>query len=201
MGLSCSWIAIKGASQADLLDAIGMETSDQKVIPGEQSTKFSFHSFPNGWSVLFSEDFDWGDHERVRDLSRFGSAIGCQFEDHVEMTSTAVGAKDGVELWRVHHFNTPKYRLDISAAPPSELEAIKAKFFRLQDEDGGEKSSVDYICEIPISLAKAITGYHPLEDDSDEMTYFTALKLLGAAEPEPYKRPGLFSLLFKPKRA
>ncbi len=78
------------------------------------------------------------------ELSRLSLTLGCQFEDKVDMTSTVWAVENGAALWRVHHDTTQsKYRLDVSGDPPAALEGIKAKWFAEQDQDGGEKSSVD----------------------------------------------------------
>src|SRR4051812_6310021 len=107
MGFMCSWIAVEGVSREDLLDFVQMEATDTETLPCTGEYLFSFHAFANGWSVLFSEDFAWASRDRVREVSRLGLAVGCQYEDRVEMASTICAARDGVELWRIHHINDP----------------------------------------------------------------------------------------------
>jgi len=145
------------------------------VEDGSGATAFCYGQVGD-WVILFSDDFDWADPERVLELSRFGLALGCQFEDKVEMASVACAARDGAELWRVSHVNDPWDRLDVSGEPPAALAAIRGEFFRKQEEDGGEKSGVDYVHEIPLELAKSVCGYRADEDES----VFMGLKLIGA---------------------
>ena len=172
MGWMCSWVAVQGVAKGEILGALDLVETGEQVEPGSRNAKMSCSERPNGWTVVFSEDFDWANGKRVLDLSRLGRVVGCQFEDKVEMTSIASEAKDGVELWRVAHVNDPVYRLDVSGEPPVELAGIREKLFREQDEDGGEKSSVDYISDIPLEVAKAVCGYRA---DEEEAT-FAALK-------------------------
>ena len=200
MGWMCSWVAVQGVAKGEVLDALGVVETDRKVQPGSRSVPLSLAERPGGWLILFSEDFDWVDRDRVRDLSRFGLAVGCQFEDKIEMTSMACAARGGEELWHVFHVNDPIYRLDVSGDPPRELAAIRDQLFREQEEDGGEDSAADFVHDIPLELAKAVCGYRA---DEDEMA-FVGLKPAheaGGAE-EPSRTSLLWKLLapFRPGR-
>ena len=175
MGWMCSWVAVQGVAKGEILEALDLVETGEQVEPGSRRRGLSCLERPNGWTVVFSEDFDWANSKRVLDLSRLGLVVGCQFEDKVKMTSIASAAKDGVELWRVAHVNDPVYRLDVSGEPPAELAAIRDRCFREQDEDGGAKSSVDYVTEIPIEVAKAACGYRT----DDEEAVFAALESAG----------------------
>lgn len=177
MGWMASWVAVQGASKDALIEALGLEETGEDADPGSRDAEFYISERPNGWVVVFSEDVEWGDQTRVVDLSRLGPAVGLQFEDKVEMTATACAARDGVVLWRVHHVNDPLYRLDVSGEPPAELEAIRARLFREQQEDGGEESDADFIHDIPIEVAKAACGYRA--DEAEEP--FLALARPGRA--------------------
>lgn len=177
MGWMCSWVAVQGVAKGDVLAVLDLVETGEQVEPGSRRRGLSCLERPNGWTVVFSEDFDWADRKRVLDLSRLGLVIGCQFEDKVEMTSIASAARDGVELWRVAHVNNPIYRLDVSGDPPVELAAIRDRFFREQDEDGGEKSSADYVHDVPLEVAKAACGYRA----DDEEALFAALQPAGKA--------------------
>jgi hypothetical protein len=158
MGWMCSWVAVQGGDKPAVLEHLGLAETSRSVDPGSREAPFSCAQI-GGWLIVFSEDFDWGDRKRVAELSRFGLAVGCQFEDKVEMTSVACAARDGVELWCVSHVNDPIYRLDVSGEPPAELAAIRDRLIAEQDADGGEASSVDFIHDIPLEVAKAACGY------------------------------------------
>ena len=173
MGWMCSWIAVKGVAKGELLKVLDLAETGEVVEPGGRTARICCGVRPDGWVVLFSEDFDWGDEQRVLDLSRLGPTVGCQFEDKVEMTSIACGAENGVELWRVAHRNDPIYRLDVSGNLPAEFAEIRARHFREQEEDGGEASSTDFIHDVPLELAKSVCGYRA---DDDQETVFVALE-------------------------
>ena len=177
MGWMCSWVAVQGVAKGEILAVLDLVETGEQVEPGSRRRGLSCLERPNGWTVVFSEDFEWADRKRVLALSQLGLVVGCQFEDKVEMASIASAAKDGVELWRVAHVNDPIYRLDVSGEPPAELAGIREKFFREQDEDGGDKSSVDYISDIPLEVAKAACGYRA----DDEEALFSVLEPAGKA--------------------
>jgi len=165
MGLSASWVAIQHCPAAELLAHLRLVETGEEMFP--ESATFSWAEFPNQWVIVFSDDFDWGSPVRVRELSQFGFAVGCQFEDKVEMTSVLCAARGGNELWRVFHNSVKSvYRLDVTGEPPSELWGIRDRIFEEQDREGGEKAGVDYVHDIPLELAKAICGYRHDDDET-----------------------------------
>ncbi len=110
-----SWIGFKDVARDDIPQALEMESTDIATEPYSGLAGLCLNEFPNGWTIVFSQDFEWASGERVRDLSRLGLVLGCQFEDKVEMTSTACAVDRGVELWWVHHDNTKSIcRLGVS---------------------------------------------------------------------------------------
>ncbi len=207
MGLMCSWIAVKGASREALLNALDLVETDEprEALPGCRDVNFCYQERPDGWTVLASEDFDWASPEQILQLSHLGPTVGLQFEDKVEMTSIATGAKNGVELWRVSHVNDPKKMLEVRGTPPAQFAEIRDQRMKEQEEHGGDESSTDYLHDIPLDVAKAACGYRL--DENEEP--FLALKPVGAEDEEADygrrvrrpKKPGdsnkpLFGLLF-----
>ena len=130
MGWSCSWVAVKGADPEEVLAALDLVETGQEALPGSRSAPMCYALRPDGWLILFSEDFDWAERAKVLELSRFGMTVRCQFEDKVEMTSVATCAEAGVELWRVFHVNDPLYRLDVSGEPPAVYASIRDAHIR-----------------------------------------------------------------------
>jgi hypothetical protein len=197
MGWMASWVAVQGAAKADVLAALKLVESDEAVLPGEMGKGFCLGLRPDGWLVIFSHDFEWGDPARVVEFSRLGIAVGLQFEDKVEMTATAAAAIEGAEIWRVHHHNDPIWRLDVTGAPPPELAEIKARAFKEQKDEGGEEADADFIHEIPLEIAKAACGFRV---DEDEQTEFFRLKpegrAAGASVAERPARRGFLARLF-----
>ena len=192
MGWSCSWVGVQGSTRAEVLGALGFVETDEMAEPGSGEAKWSASEVDDGWLIVFSENFDWGGPDRVRDLSALGPSVGLQFEDKVAMTSIACAAKDGVEIWRVSHVNGPGEPLVVTGDPPPTFEEIRREFAQKQAED----DDVDYFHEVPIETVKSVCGYRA--DDWEPP--FTVVRQVGAAaESEPARgggrRPGFLSRL------
>jgi len=193
MGWSCSWIAVRGGEKTVLLDHLGWVETGETVEPGTRRSGVSVCERPNGWTVLFSEDFDWADADRVKDLSRYGLAIGCQFEDKVEMASSACAAESGAQLWRVSHRNDPKHLFDVEGVPPEILGSLREQAVRQQEED----EDVDFLHETPMELAAAICGYRA-EDDG---ALFQAARPIAATSGKAPVRKSFLDKLLAPLKA
>jgi hypothetical protein len=194
MGWMASWIAVEASKQA-VFNALDVSEADEQVLPGSGACELSCAVLPNGWCLLFAEDISWACEARARALSSLGRTLACQFEDRVALTSVAFEMRSGAELWRVFHDNQQsRYRLDVTGSPPPALEEIKSRIFREQDEDGGEKSSTDFVHEVPLELAKSVCGYR--HDDDDSHLVFRRLEGPGAPEGKPPRsRPSVLRSL------
>lgn len=201
MGWMASWLAVQGAGKAEIFEYLGLIEAGKEALPGLGLVSFSCREFPDNWLVVFSENFEWANPQRLLDLSRFGLALACQFEDKVEMTSSLAAARDGVEIWRVHHDSTGSiYRLDVTGEAPEALAAIRDAAFDLQREDGGEDSIADFVHDVALDLGKSICGFRA----GDDLTPFTGLKGAGGrGGPGGKVNPGFASWLlagFRSKR-
>jgi hypothetical protein len=166
MGVMCSWVAIQGAAKDEILEALKLAETGAEVLPGERRALFCCREFRGEWLVIFSEDFEWATPELTAELSRFGLAMGCKYEDKVAMTSAIWAMRDGAEAWSLFHDTTKSiYRLDVAGEPPIELAAIRERYVAEQDADGGEEAGVDHIGEIPPDLSKALCGFRMYEGD------------------------------------
>ncbi len=188
MGWMCSWVGVQGATRSAVLARLGFEETGPAVIPGVRDAAFSAGDVGD-WIIVFSETFDWGSPEQALSLSDLGLTVSLQFEDKVEMTSVACGARDGVELWRVSHVNDVGRELVAAGEMPPEFDDIRDRLMR---EQAGDDGSCDYLHDIPIEVAKSVTGYRT--DDWEPP--FAALKRIGeAAEPAREPGGGLFAML------
>jgi hypothetical protein len=187
MGFMCSWIAIRTAAKDAVLDHLGMVETGMPVQPASREKPMSVHQSADGWLYIFAEDFEWADPWQVQDLSRFGLTLGVQFEDKIDMTAIVRAAENGRELWSVSHVNDPDHALDITGQPPAELDAIRRKYEKMQAEE--DDDDVDYLQEIPLELARSLSGYRVDEDAID----FIALR--GSAAPAEAENAGSGGLL------
>ncbi len=184
MGWMASWIAVQTTANAAVLDHLGLVETGAGVFPGSRVAPFSYREFPDNWLIIFSERFDWADEKRLLDISSFGLALACQFEDKVDMTCSLTAALSGARLWRVFHNSVDTIsKLEVDGDPPSTWGPLRDAVVREQEQAGGEGAGVDIIWEAPVRLAKAICGYRADEDEAS----FRALRrggesIAGASE-------------------
>jgi hypothetical protein len=115
------------------------------------------------------------------------------------MFSTASGWSEGEEIWRVAHDGGEKgmFHLEVKGEPPAELHKIRREQVEKQDADGGAKSEVDHLYEVPAELAKALTSFRHDEDiaGTSGAIYEVLEPLKGANRKMPIGN--LFSDFFK----
>ncbi len=158
MGLSISWLAVRGRPKADVLDALGLEDVG---APSGRAKLFSA-DLPDGWLLVFAQDMDWLTPARLASASAGSEAVGCAVEEHV-MYDDARGYRDGQEAWSVvHDAEKGIYDLQVSGTPPPAFAAIRDRLEREQrsaDAEAGGEAEVDLIFDIPTELAKAVCGF------------------------------------------
>lgn len=150
MGVSLSWFAIRGKAPEAVLQAFGLRNVGKEY----RKTRYCGGTLPSGWFLL-----TYGRHEftnkQARELSRGCEVIACFAEEHV-MVSRAANWKDGNQIWSITHDAQERDdHLEVEGEPPKSFAAIRDRLIREQKEDGG----ADFIFDIPMELAKEITGY------------------------------------------
>ncbi|MBW8910456.1 MAG: hypothetical protein JF564_00815 [Sphingomonas sp.] len=163
MGLSSSWMGFQNVSKDQLLEQLGLTETGEEGYFEEVAKPYAYAELPGGWLILFVDDFDWADPQRVVELSEHGLVIGCQFNDKSMMGSVVSAAEKGGALWQVSHRPDYEphsaYHLDVKGDPPPALTALRDRHVRDQDEEGGEDAGVDHIFEVPLELAKQVCGF------------------------------------------
>ncbi len=198
MGISASWIGIKGRSKPDVLAELDL--TDTGNLDPEMQARFCCAERPEGWLIVFSDDFEFASPRTIADLSQGGLAIGSVMEEHV-MFSGLRAYGDGQSLWSVTHDPEEGLRsLSVTGTPPEVLASIRDDAVRQQEEAGGEGANVDFLFDVPMDLAKALTGFRHDEDNSNSPT-FTVLERAGRTRrnDDPGKG-GWLATLFGRKR-
>ena len=96
-----------------------------------------------------------------------------------------------------HFADNGIYHLQEEGNLPEQYAAIRERFIKEQDEDGGKKSKTDHILSVPIELAQSITGFVHDRDPcfdrgvcDDQEDPWEVLEIL-----QPAKKAGCMSLL------
>ena len=86
--------------------------------------------------------------------------VCCFVEEHC-MCSSAQGWRNGSEMWSVFHEAATGgiSHLETKGDLPAAFNGIRDQQRAKQEAAGGSKAGVDYIFDIPVELAQALTGY------------------------------------------
>jgi len=109
------------------------------------------------------------------------------------MSSSSELWSDGSQKWWISHEGIagPK-GLDFLGSPPDVFQGVRAEIEETQKKEGGDQADVDYIFEIPLLVAKSITGFK--HDEICSHVIGDEFKIMTRTH-----RGGLFSRLFGKK--
>lgn len=157
MGFKISWIGFNGLERTECLARLGM--AETSVVDEANEAPFSLAVLPNGWIILFANDFEYVTEERLAKLSRGATVIGCQIHEGI-MYADAVLYNDGKPVWSISHFaGDGRLDLTISGAPPAEIEQIRDRLIAEQKKNDAAGAGKDFIFDIPVEAASLVTGY------------------------------------------
>jgi hypothetical protein len=163
MGYAASWIAVSGKEPQQVLRELGLSpTGEAEEVP-DSPVVGAF--LPTGWFLIFCNrgPLAFSD-EPLPALSAECKVVYCAVEEHV-MFSAAACYVNGKRMWHVaHESEKGMYHLEFQGKAPPELDGIFQSLKKEQDLAGGEKADIDYIHDVPIELAKAITGFRHDQD-------------------------------------
>jgi len=159
MGFTISWLAIQGKPKAAVLAALDLKDTDE---PDEANqSPVSGAEVPGGWYMLFFNDVGhpFIDGGVLAGLSGDCTAVVCQAEEHV-MASAAFSYANGSLVWKVAHENEqgPRHLAEKGKLPDS-YRSIKTRLFAQQDQNDADQQDVDYIWDVPVTLAYELVGY------------------------------------------
>src|ERR1700712_2513358 len=130
MGLSVSWIGIRGLSREDILERL--EVVDTGRLVDGDSADLALAELKTGWTVIRCQDFDFPTPKLLAKLSQGAEVIAAQMEEHV-MFSAGRGFRDGRQVWSVVH--NPERGLSslvVDGEPPAALAAISERLRKKQ---------------------------------------------------------------------
>ncbi len=178
MGWKISWIGFHGLTKAEVLDTLG--ATDTGEWDEANDAPVSGAELPGGWYILFSNDFDFVSGSRLKVLSSRSQIVACQLHEGV-MVSVAYGYVQGEPKWAVvHDSDRGIWDLTVSGSPPPGLPEILDRLRAEQTAAGGDGADVDFIFDVPVEVAAAVSGFR-----HDRWKYdwgeprFTVLKLKG----------------------
>jgi len=158
MGYSLGWVAVESGSIDAIHERLGLSSTSTCEETPESSVVGA--TLPTGWYLVVEQR---GEHllgdDLLSELSAGRQVIACFVEEHV-MYSASVGWSHGRKVWSVvHDSEKAAGHLAIDGPPPTELSAIRAALDATQRAEDGADAKVDYVFDIPVDLAKALTGF------------------------------------------
>lgn len=161
--MKTTWIGAQGASEAEVLDALSLERSPDAAPCRWADAEYVMRTFPGGWVVVAT----WDGLELDEDVRRVAAAnpgltVGCH-GNTIVMVSEVMALDAGKPLWSaLHDPDNQQEDLQIAGAPPAVLQDLLTKA-RAEQATADE---VDFVYDVPIDVAAALTGFHPNEDDN-----------------------------------
>jgi hypothetical protein len=157
MGFKISWIAFLGLTKTQALEKAGLTDTGQRTEAFD--APFCCAELPDGWVLLFANDFEYASPDTLERVSTACQIIGCQLHEGV-MYATTAGYSNGRRVWAVTHDSEGgMFDLTVEGEPPQTFPEIQARQMQKQRDEGGDESIVDYIFDIPIETAMSICGY------------------------------------------
>src|SRR2546430_2051623 len=159
MGVSLSWLAVKGGTRELVLGALGLRgTGTCEEIPESDITGVEL---PTGWYLIVANRGypPFMEENTLTRLSATAEVVTCFVEEHV-MCSSADRWQNGHQMWSVlHDAQRGIGHLEQKGDFPPTFASICARLRSEQQAAGGEKADVDHIFHIPVELAEALTGW------------------------------------------
>jgi hypothetical protein len=191
MGWSLSWAAVKSADAQTVCSILGLRQTGKKEDIAE--SKVSGTALPTGWYVVVFNRTEIKD-STLEKLSQAHEVIGCFVEEHV-MCSSAAYWKNGQQIWRVFHNGGDDgvEHLQTGGQMPAEFATICQQQLTKQQAEtvSNDELGVDHIFDLPLNLAKALTGFQ-----HDDPASGLADQAFEALESGKQSGGGFFSRLF-----
>jgi hypothetical protein len=197
MGYAKTWLAVKGASRADVLAALGLGGTGRFEELAEST--YDGAALPSGWYLVAGECADARllDEARLARLAAKGDVVTVSVEEHV-MYSTAAGWSGGRELWSVTHASERgRDHLAVVGNPPEPFGEIRDRLLADQrsEDEANELTSqigggVDHVFDVPVDLGFALVTYrHDQDIEGVGGAPFEILEPAAAPKPaQPAKR-------------
>jgi hypothetical protein len=159
VGYAISWLAVQTKDEAALADAARLHATAAPDPDFESA--LAGVALPNGWFLFVAKG---SEHRLIGApllavLSARWPCVACSVEEHV-MVSIAAYWRGGARQWEViHDAQQEIFHLDASGSPPAEYAALRNEKIAEQHEEGGADADVDMLFDVPLLLAKQLTGY------------------------------------------
>jgi len=201
------WVAVQGLSPDQALAALKMEACDEaeaRDVPGwpdfpnrrDYFDRIFMGQLPENWLLLFGLPDD-KDRKLLMRLAKLGPAFVGEISrpgNYAEGHSYA----DGKEVWSID-YDFESYGRDdflkMEGKLPENLATIVGATYAGTAMGLGRDDGVDLLLHLPGKLSKAVCGFTPDEEPSEEFRWTMLQPIGGVPTPKP-KPKGCLALLF-----
>jgi hypothetical protein len=159
VGFRISWLGFSGKSRDDVLAALHLvDTGIAEEVP---ERPISVTGAQEGWTIVWFNRFDhpFAEDASLRLFSRGCTLVAVHVHEGI-MFSCVELYRDGAPVWSVaHNAQEGMYDVQTEGTLPDEFADIRARLTGEQDREGGQEADVDYIFDIPVELARAVSGF------------------------------------------
>jgi hypothetical protein len=183
VGASVAWLAVETEDSPALFEAAQVEPNEG--LDSHSQGSISGGRLKGGWFLLLGQGCD---HrvvapELLAALSQHFACVACSVEEHV-MFSSAAYWKAGREIWSLtHDAQKGKYDLAVEGELPASFEELRRRVFQEQETEDTGQATVDYVFELPLLLAKELTGFK--HDDDPRGRFEVAPVVFSDLAPKP----------------
>jgi len=159
MGYSIAWLAVECTDPDAALADLKLRRIGEHAYFAEEALTSA--ALPGGQFLIVADTCDHRiiEPDTLASLSVKYSVVACSIEEHV-MFSSAEQWIGGKRLWRIEHqAEDSPIHLATAGSLPASFSSIAAKQKAAQEAAGGEDADVDLYFEIPLLVAKGITGF------------------------------------------
>jgi hypothetical protein len=160
MGFRQTSLALRGLSWEEMLAACFLRPTGARE--DFQESPIAATRLPSGWLLLVMDLEVEGKviaDGSLAALSASGEVIQCTVNETC-MISEAAGWRHGRQEWRILH-DCEKGLTHVHAEGnlPSVFAEIRTRLVEEQEAEGGDKADVDHVFDVPVEVAKSLTGY------------------------------------------
>jgi hypothetical protein len=166
MGAAVTWCAVREEKAEQFLNQLGLSaTGETEEFP---ASLISTAKLDTGWRVIWYNRYGcpFLKPRDLRVLSIDKDVLLCLVEEHVMATSSEMWSQGKRKWWVSHEGEDGPKGLDTDGELPESFSAIREEMEKEQIAAGGDDADVDYIADIPLSLAEALVGFKHDGDDT-----------------------------------
>ena len=185
MGYSIGWLAVRTSDPEAVYRSLQVRPTDK--TDEHFDTPLAGVPLKTGWVLLVAQASERLIAPQIlASVSAEWDCVACLVEEHV-MASSATFWSGGAEVWSIaHDADKGILHIDATGQLPDSFVAVRDETMREQQaEDTAGEGDVDHIFDIPLLIAKELTGFKHDDQRDQALMATTPVALIDDA---PKKR-------------